>query len=451
MKRLNLRRHAAFVLPALLVSVGTATAQVPSVSPRAHAMGGAGAYDALACGGEAVAANPAALAGDCDEYPIRAVFPPMLSVEGRGNGPGSTLWRLRGDLIDGIDADLDFDSFMDPTERAELLGGIGPDGLAHTESFALPLFVGTFGHRTAVSLTFSGHGRGNVSRDLAELLLNGYEPGRLDYSLGGTDQELALHWTLGLSRGFRLGDFGVGVTAKGVAGSLLTRWRAFEPEVSLDQEMVRSQLVGVFAGDNIASGSLFDFRAPDGWGWGVDVGVMRDIGPLRASFAVQNLVHGMSWSDELRAKTLRIEARPDDVATELETQILQPSTATLEQQITAEGFRESAGLARTFRLGLGHEGSIYSIGAGGAFVQGDGWLGRGWDQRLGVGGELRPLGFLAVRASGASDLEGGRELGAGLALDMSAVRLEGALSRVTDVSRDQDGWRASVGFTVLAR
>lgn len=437
--------HAiVLILAAAVLSPANAAAQSPVISPAATGMGH-GAYDVLACGPDALSANPAALARDCVSQ-VR-VFPvPALAVEVKDNGAGGEIWRNRRAILDAI-GQQSFEGGFEGAAGEQILARIPAEGYRHSTQLHFTGFQIGLGARSAMSLTFSGANHGVIARDLAELKM-GYEEGRTAYSIANTDEWATAYWTLALGHGRTFGGFHVGVTARAISGTLLTRWRAFDPHVDVDEQQVSARVIGAFAGENVHSGDLlFGFRRPDGFGWGVDVGAMRDVGPLRIGFAIQNLAHAMTWNEEIHLRTLALTATVDGAEFDSHDSVFDPATASSDERHVAADLRADAYFPRRMRASAAFTPSrVLTLGLGAVFNENEGALGRDWDQRYSAGALIQPVDIFRVVAGLAMDLDGALELSGGLELDLARTRLGLGAVRITEPD-DMGGWRVALGIS----
>lgn len=434
---------AALLIP-LLIPL-QAHAQSPVVSPAATGMGHA-AHDALACGPDALAGNPAALAREC-AAPLRLIVLPTLALEALDNGAGGQVWRHGRALLDAIDRQSFADAF-DATAREDILARIPPEGYRHRNRVHVPLFQAGIGGSSALSLSFTAANHGVIARDLVELALRGYEEGRTSYSFSDTDEWAVGYWTLAVGHGRTIGGFDLGVTARAISGTFLTRWRAFDPSVDMAAREVSGRMIGAFAGHNLFSGDMLGFRQPDGFGWGVDVGAIRDVGPLRMGFAIQNVAHEMTWAEDINLRTLVLTGSMDGTEFHTEDSVYDPSDASRPDDIlTAAGLRTDAYFPRRIRASAAFvPGRLLTLAFGAVFNDGDGDLDRDWDQRYSAGAVIQPLRFLRFQAGLATDLDGAQELSGGFELDLGRTRLGAGAVRV-DEADDMGGWRAALGLS----
>lgn len=416
--RQAVRAFAAAAAAAL--AAGTAQAQV-AVTPRALGVGGA--YAAMARGQEALFLNPAALA--LGETPRWSVGVGQLAAGAGVQGAGF------GDLWDMAD----YDALAQP-RRDQILARVPATGVNADVGVRVPIAAVQV-NRVAVGVSWAASARQNVGRDLVDLVLNGYQSGRTDYSVGATGGTRLSFFDLSAAWARRAGPVSVGVAAHYLAGGTLARSRLFEPEFDLE------------AGD--LSAEYREVYARGGRGWAVDVGVAAEPAPgVTVSAAVSNVAAGMEWSDELRTRHVVLRrATFEGGGVESAFHSLEDSDAPVDPSAvpatvyeTAGGLYDQAYLPATLRAGVAWaaRGGRTRVAAGYQDALTAGRMGAGWDRTLSVGVEQRvPLATL--RAGAATDLDGGALLSGGLSLGPVHV----GVAR-TSASAGHSGWIASVGL-----
>ena len=257
---------------AVAMAGGQARAQL-AVTPRALGMGGA--YAAMARGQEALFQNPANLGLSGTPRWSAAVAQVAAGAGARGTA--------LGDLLDLGDAGA-----LAQPRRDQILAGVPASGVDAQVDVRVPLAAVQV-DRFAVGAAWAGSLRQNVGRDLVDLVLNGYQSGRTDYSVGGTGGTRFSFFDLSAAYARRAGPVSVGVAAHLLVGGTLARSRLFEPEFDLEAEDL--------------SAEYREVHARGGRGWAVDVGVAAEPVPgLTVSAAVTSLAAGMKWPDELRTR-----------------------------------------------------------------------------------------------------------------------------------------------------
>jgi hypothetical protein len=407
----------------LVAAAGPAAAQLP-LSARSLGMGGA----SLGVGYEALYANPAnlALSGS-----------PSWSI---GLGQILAGGTLRGPSMGMLPDFATYDGLSDE-RRQELLDAIPASGVESQLDVRAPL-VGLQVGPVALGLAYGATGQGSVGKDLVELLLNGYEEGRTDYSVGNTSGSRMTYWDAALGLGHRLGPLSVGVTGHYFRAGTTARSRLFEPRIDVEAQDVEVDLVTVLA--------------RGGTGYGVDVGASYEASPaLTLSASVTNAATKLHWSEELRLRTLTVSRADLDAEDpmslldryEASERAVGDNVASQRVYQTAEGLYEEGYFPATLRLGAGWRP------AGGSTLNGsfsrhvtDGRLDGSWDETLAFGAEQN-LWILGVRGGYATNLDGARLLSGGLRLgpmNLGLARLDDAL---TD-GVSHGGWIVSAGLGV---
>ncbi|MEX2583340.1 MAG: hypothetical protein WD766_08695 [Gemmatimonadota bacterium] len=408
------------------LTAGSAVAQVPS-TPKEMGMGGA--YMGVARGYEAVFLAPGNLG--LADGPRWSIAFPQVAVGGTLVGPEFTDIP---DLIDFTD--------IPETRQDELLGLVPPEGTAGQFSLRAPLLAITNGG-LAIGAGYAAVGQHTLSRDLAELLLNGYEDGRTDYSVGDTFGERASYWdfTLGYGREV-LPGLSVGATGHYLRGRTIVRSRLFEPRVLLEEQDVEVDYVGVLS--------------RGGTGYALDVGAAYLPHPdVTLSFALSNAIAQMTWSEELYSRSLTINSdlldnlSPVDLVNRYEAseQRLDPSSTSLRVIGAAQGLYENAVPPAVSRFGVAWKPFFRThVAADFHKKVTDGRLGDAWDQRFSVGLQQQ-LPIISVRAGYAGANDGGNMLSGGLSigpLDLGVARYQHS---DIDDTRTR-GWIATFGLGV---
>lgn len=414
-----------------------ASAQIAPVSPRVQSFAGA-ASDGVACGAEALAANPAALARSC-AGPTRMLLLPTIRVSAWASAAGDLLWENRSELLEPGS----LRSALDPTVRREFLDRMGPEGLEHRQRLDLPVMQFS-GRSVSGSFALTTAARGTIARDFAELVLEGHDESRSSYSIEDTRQEVESYMTLALGHGRTIHGFDVGVTANLMLGMVLTSWQAFDPRVDVAEETVRAELTGVFAGDRALQGSIFDLGRPDGLGAGLDLGVIRRHGPFRVGVAVQNVVQWSSWSDDLHTGRYTVVATSDSVTTTLDTAPHDPANATPGELVLAYRFLRDAHFPRRLRLSAAYEGARTSVGAG-VILAGEGRIDGDPGELGSVGAEYRPFRALRLQTGAAASLDGIYRLSAGAGVRLRGLNIDGAVTRMMG---EASGYTVGLGLSL---
>jgi hypothetical protein len=421
---MTFRQGAHALAAAAVLAAGTAQAQV-AATPRALGMGGA--YGAVARGQESLFQNPASLALDGTPRWSVAVGQVAAGAGVRGAGLGDV-----GDL-------LDYDALAQP-RRDEILAGVPGSGVDADVDVRVPIAAVQVS-RVAVGLSWAGSARQNVGRDLVDLVLNGYQSGRTDYSVGATGGTRLSYFDLSAAWARRAGPVSVGVAAHYLAGGTLARSRLFEPQFDLEAEDLSAEYREVYA--------------RGGHGWAVDVGVAAEPAPgVTVSAALSNVAAGMTWSDELRTRHVvlrRATFEGDGVenafnSLEDSDEGVDPSAAPATVYETARGLYDQAYLPATLRAGVAWAapGGRTRVAAGYQDALTAGRMGAGWDRTVSVGMEQR-VPLVTLRAGAATDLDGAALLSGGLSLGPLHV----GVAR-TSASAGRSGWTASLGLATQA-
>jgi Family of unknown function (DUF5723) len=409
---------------AVVLAAGAAGAQV-AATPRSLGMGGA--YAALARGQESLFHNPASLA--LEGTPRWSVAVGQLAAGAGVRGAGF------GELRDLAD----YDALAQP-RRDEILAGVPVSGVDADLDLRVPIAAVQVS-RLAVGLSWAGSARQNVGRDLVDLVLNGYESGRTDYSVGATGGTRLSFFDLSAAWARRAGPVSVGVAAHYLAGGTLARSRLFEPEFDLEAEDISAEYREVYA--------------RGGRGWAVDAGVAAEPAPgVTVSAAVHNLAAGMTWSRELRTRHVVLTRATFDGggveaafrSLEDSDQGVDPSAVPATVYETAQGLYDQAYLPATLHAGVAWavRGGRTRLAAGYQDALTAGRMGGGWDRTLSVGVEQR-VPLVTLRAGAATDLDGGALLSGGMSL--GPVHLGVAH---TSASAGRSGWIASIGLAMQA-
>lgn len=413
---------------ALAALAGPAAGQAPLT---ARSLGTAGSAVADARGVDALFFNPAnlALAGS----PAWSVSIPQAAV--RTGFVGTSLGQ--------VPSMLHFNRWSQE-EKDAFIAGIPAEGLNARVDVTVPLAsVQVRGLALGVSVTRSYSQ--NVGRDVADLLVNGYQDGRTDYAVGNTSGRNASWLDVSGAYGRRVGKVSVGVAAHWVAGRALAQSRLFEPTFDLEAQDL--------------SVELREVSAHGGHGWGIDLGVAGEVSPrLTVSAAVSNALSGMKWSTDLRTKSLvlgrgdfsrtgAIEARDRFDASEA---ALDPAAVPLSVYETAQGLYDGAWLPATLRVGAAYLAAPRThVTAAYQGALDDGALSGGWRRQLSAGVEQNVGRLLAVRAGAGTDVGGAWMLSGGAGL--GPVQLGLARASEPSGSARSSGWTFALGFTARGR
>lgn len=421
-------RRTALALVAVAVAA-PAAAQLPMGS---RALGMGGAYLPLARGQEAVFLNPANLG--LSDNPAWSISLPQLGAGASLLGPGFA----------DLSAARDFDG-LSGERRAEILAAIPEEGAEVRLEARAPVFSLSNRH-FALGVGYGMTGEHSLGKDLVELLFDGYEEGRTDYSVGRTEGSRATYFDVVAAFGRKVGPVSLGVAGHYYRAGTLMRSRLFEPRFDLAAQDFEMQYVGV--------------HARGGNGYGVDVGAaVQPSRSLTLSAAVANVASRMTWSEALRARSVTVTRadldNPDalvSLLTEYRSgeETVDPAAASLEVVEAARGLYEQAYFPAQLRLGAAWR----PVGATDVAVSyekklTDGRLSGRWEQTASVGVQQRLVGSrwrgISLRAGYASDLEESRALSGGLSLGPLQV----GVAKLTDRAENgaaRTGWMATFGL-----
>lgn len=418
--------RAALASGALLAALAApAAAQVP-LTPRA--LGMAGAYVASARGHEALLLNPANLG--LPGTPRWSIAFPQL-------GAGATLLGPSfADLPDMINVD---DATAE--RKSELLASVPASGTEVRIDSRDPLFV-LQNHRFALGVSYGVTAGHSVGKDILDLVVNGYQQGRTDYSVGRTEGWRMSYLDLAAGFGHRVGPVSLGATGHYYRGRSLVRSRMFEPRFDLAAQDLSVDYVGV--------------QAHGGNGYGVDLGAAVQPHPsFTLSAAVANAFGRMKWTEALTARSVTLHK--GDFNADSEPWWIRDSydqsehpvvngTATLQEYETAAGLYDEAYFPATLRVGAAWK-PLKGTEVGTAYQSNltEGRMSGWWDRSASVGIQQK-LPLVTVRGGYASNLEDGRMVTGGLSLGP----LQLGLARVDDGTTDgaaRTGWLMTFGVS----
>ena len=416
------------VLGALLLAVGTppVAAQVPA-SPRA--LGMAGAYLGAARGYEALTVNSANLA--LDDAPSWSVALGQLAVGGTLLGPGF------GDL-----SDL-YTTYDEGGSADAFLAKVPEQGTEAQFDVRAPLAALQIG-RIALGVSYGSIGQHAIGKDIVELFVEGYEEGRVDYSVGNTSGSRLTYWDVAAGFGHRVGPLSVGVTGHYIRPGTAMRSRMYDPQVDLEREEIEVNYVSV--------------RARGGSGYALDFGAALQPSPaLTLSGSISSALSKLTWSDELLVRDFVLDRSTIDTmgvlnlakAYSATEETLDPSTASLRALQTAEGLYDDAYLPATAHLGANWKPQA-STNLGVAYREqlSAGRLASRWDREVSIGVQQR-IPLMVLRAGYASNLADGSMVSGGLSLGPIQV----GLARLDDgiyEGSSRSGWIGTFGLGVMA-
>lgn len=377
----NHRTAAAAGRQAVALIAIAAAAAVPAqaeLDARALAMGGA--QTAAARGVAAAAWNPAGLA-----------FSPGVSlrlVNATLDVHNNSFTLGRYNEVSG--------AALSQTDKERLLADI-PDGGLRLDAGVGAGALGLQWGRLAVTTGLTACGRGNVDRDVFDLVLFGNQPGQtVDFS--DTDGEGFAVGRLSASWGQPLLSGSAGRLAAGLTVSYL---------VGLYAVQVEEAHGSIATGATEISGEAFlsAITAEGGRGYGVDLGAAWQApGGWTLGLAVDNALSHLAWNGTVERTQYRLTASEINLLNE----DLNDALVDADSTVAVAGY--SSSLPAALRLGVARDTGRLLYAAD--YVQGlRDRAGPGTTPRLNLGAEWRPLGWLAPRAG----LSLGGTVGTGLA------------------------------------
>lgn len=428
MSRLSRSPMLLVMLVLWTIAVVPAQAQVP-LSPRSLGMGGA--MIAAARGQDAVFLNPAnlGLAGT-----------PRWSVGLVGISAEAVLEGI--EIAEAIDL-IQYDDLSD-SEKARMLEEIPATGVRLSADVRAPVAavqVGNFGFGVSL-LTLGGH---SVSRDLVDLMLNGYQEGRSDYRVDDTRGDRASLWDVAVAYGTSTGPVNWGLTGHALFGGTLVRTWMDDPRIDL-------------VGRDIAV-DYFGLRSGGGTGMALDLGMAYDVGAgVTVSGVVTNAFSRLDWSDGVRIRQLQLTRQDFDSGEGLQElrnryENSERDFGTADEALlsgTPQAFlQDDAQLPSTATLGVAWRAATGTdLVASYSEDVTDGRLGGEWTRTVAAGLEQR-FWLLAARLGAASDMDGEQMLTGGLSLGP----LHLGIARVTGDREgvDRAGWIGSFGLSTSVR
>jgi hypothetical protein len=411
---------ALFSLLVLLPTAGQG--QVP-LSPRSLGMGGG--LLAGARGQEAIFLNPANLG--LPDSPTWSIG--LLQVSASGFTRGLPI----RDVVD-----LARLQDLEEPERREVFARVPESGLGLGYDLRSPL-VGVQVGPVGVGLAYSTVGGHGFARDLVELLMFGYEQGRTDYRVRGSDGNRASFWDLAVAYGTSTGPVSWGATAHLLRGGTLVRSWLTDPRYDFVERDI----------DISYNGAL----VRGGWGVGMDLGVAYQPTPaLTLAGSIENAIGRMNWSEDLRIRQLRLtraslDNQPTSLLTEYERseRPVQPGDESILRGITTGAIQREAHLPTVLKIGAAWR-PLAGTQLVGSFSEDltDGALSGEWPRTVAGGVEQR-IPLTRLRAGFASDLGGGSLVSGGLSLgpiDLGVARLQDG----SDVAGTRSGWIAVFGL-----
>ncbi|MGE0160874.1 MAG: hypothetical protein AB7T31_15835 [Gemmatimonadales bacterium] len=432
-------------LAAAVVVLAPADAALAQFSPGARSVGMGGAGMVFARGVDAIEWNPAnlaleggwnlalgevgtsALVTGADIKGLQDIFEfelPVFSSDG-----GSQQQAVNDLPASGLSLAIVSEGFLAGQAASS------SDGAVPSPGEGLPsigLAWGQFGVRIRSRLM----GDVRLSKELVDLIANGFDPSRIDeYQVGNTGFRTVSFSEITGAYGTMLGDrMALGVGVRYVKGHKLTEGRFFEPVLDLVDEIAVFNSVAI--------------EAPGGSGYGVDVGFALDLmAGLRVSASAVNIIQKMTWDDALIAHEAALvtcesspsssqcindpslndsfddDSDPEDLIDEYQASPVDPSSMSLYVAQTIQDLLPGAYFPTVFRAGVGWRAGGTALELVGATVSPRGRQRSQWDERISLGLEQR-LWFLTLRAGGAKGSDGIQVLSGGLGLGFGPVKLD---------------------------
>ena len=285
----------------------------------------------------------------------------------------------------------------------------------------------------------------SLSRDVTDLILNGYQEGRFNYDVRDTQGDRATVWDFAVAYGTDVGPVSLGITGHLLLGGRLVRTFMTDPVIDIAGRNIEVDFIGM--------------RSRGGTGAALDFGAAYQLrNDLTLSGVITSAFSRIDWSDNVTVRELHLSRADFDSNASIRTYYdrwlaserpLTTSDAALIDVTPQLYLQDDAQLPTVASLGLAWQ-PIGTTDLLLAYSQEltDGRLGGDWQRRLAVGAEHR-IGLLALRAGAAADLDGEHMLTGGIALgplQLGIARLSGDRE---DTSRS--GWMGSFGLSTKLR
>jgi hypothetical protein len=410
-------RQAAAACGAILMLAAPGAAQLANPSTAALGMGEN--YTAAARGVAALAWNPAGLA--------------------LTGGPGTSALAGTVRVISGLGpvtlADLaSFQGEVVPENvRRQWVSQIaregGQTGAAGFDLAWASLQFGSF----ALQFSTSGRALNNIGPGFAELLLIGNVDetgGPRPIELHGSSLDMHLYSTaaggfavpIAVGPGSRLA---VGVTGKYTFGHSMALSGESAGEATTDPLAIRMQLPVVytpFVSDNTVN------QYQTGGGFGLDIGVGFETGPLTLAAVAKNIVSTFEWDrDVLRYRATALDARLGSIESSFERQPLSAAPASIREQLDEYRFHPN------FALGAQYRPDNRLTVAGDLRFGGTDGLATNPPVHAGAGLQYRLLPWLPVQLGAAMiqlrEEREGLQFTGGLGIELGSFQLSGSAGR----------------------
>jgi hypothetical protein len=428
-------RMAAVLVASAAMFAAAHPAAAQAMRAGTRPLGIAGSGIASARGQEALFSNPANLGlGDAPAWSF--ALPQLTLGVGASGVPLGDVWDAR--QYDDLSAE----------RRRRILDDVPADGVGARFDTRQPLASMSMG-RFAMGVSYANSGEHTIGRDLVELFFEGYQTGRRDYSVEPTHGVRASYWDVATGYGRQLGPLSIGAAGHYYFGATRVRTRLFEPTFDLLGLDLDVDYVGALS--------------RGGRGWGADLGAAYQPMPgLTLSAAIENLASKLTWSDELRVRSLTLHradfehAAPDDLLDryrQSERAIADLAAESPAVRATAAELIDDTKLPARLRLGAEWmPDAVTSLTVAWEEELSAGALVGGWERVTAVGAERRFTGTrsrgIVARAGYATDFDGGRLLSAGVSLGPVQLAVARTHDRIGGDAerRSYDGWVASLGL-----
>jgi len=400
------------VSAALLYAGGTLHAQIP-LTPRA--LGTADAYVGIARGQESLWTNPANLA--LTGGPSWSLTIGQVAVAGTTVGP--RFEDFANVMLLDEASDSDFQNLLD------LVPATGMHARWGVSAPIASLQVGSF----AVGLSAAGVARQRLDRDFLELLVDGYEEGRYDYSFANTEGSHAAYLAVSAAYGRTVGPVALGITGRYLDGRASTSYGFSDPRYNVGTHEIEVDLTGT--------------SSEAGRGFSLDVGAaMEPMTRLTVSGVLTNAIGTLAWGDRYHHHATVTERDFESGWDALLERYQESRSLSAEGEISA--FRDSR-LPTTLTAGAAYA-PWTGARVGGSYraTLREGDFAGPWASSAGIGVQQR-LAIIGLRGGYATNLDGGTMMSAGLNLGP----LELGVARIEDDSPDgQNGWIATTGLQI---
>jgi hypothetical protein len=400
------------VFATLLFAAGTLDAQVP-LTPRS--LGTADAYIGIARGQESLWTNPANLA--LRGGPAWSLTIGQVAIAGTTVGPGFE--DFANVLLLDEASESDFQNLLDLVPAS---------GMQTRWNANLPLASLQVG-RFALGISATGVARQTIDRDVLELLVDGYEDGRYDYSFGNSRGSHAAFLAVSAAYGRSVGPVAVGLTGRYLDGRASADYGFSDPRFNLGTHEIEVDLTGA--------------SSDAGRGFSVDIGAaMEPIERLTVSAVLGNAIGSLTWGDRYHHHATLTERDFDGGWEGIFDRYRDSRDLVADAEVAA--FHDSQ-LPTTFTAGAAYAPwSGARVGGSYRMTVREGAFAGPWTSAAGIGIQQR-LAIIGLRGGYATNLDGGTMISAGINLGP----LEVGVAQISDDSTEgENGWIATTGLQV---